>query len=160
MIPVLVGHAHLKIQMVKFRSDVPIMRGLMPMLFLNGCRLMVSSKIVDRAVSAAKNTSFHRYRHGCVIFKGDRIISTGHNKKIASTRVARFGYRNCWLHAEADAILKANTRDLRGASLLVVRIGKTKLCNSRPCRHCMALIEEIGIKNVYYSTKRGDIKMM
>lgn len=121
---------------------------------------MISKRLVDRAVAAANNTSFHHFAHGCVIFRGDNIISTGHNKKIASTRVARFGYRNCWLHAEADAILKADAKQLRGASLLVVRAGKTKLCNSRPCTHCMALIEEVGIKDVWFSTKTGEIEVM
>lgn len=121
---------------------------------------MISKKIVERAISAAHNTSFHRFRHGCVIFKGDNILATGHNKKVASTRVARFGYRNCWLHAEADAILKANPHNLRGASILVVRVGKTKLCNSKPCKHCMALIETVGIKDVFYSTKSGEIEVM
>lgn len=64
---------------------------------------------------------------------------------------------NVMLHAESDAILKCDRSELRGSSLLVVRIGTNKLCNSKPCKHCMALINASGIKDIYYSDVRGNI---
>jgi len=108
----------------------------------------------------ANDVSFNRFHHGCIIYNKKHIISTGSNKKRSNGILAKYGYYNCLLHAESDAILKADRNELKGASLLVIRIGKSKLCNSKPCSHCMALIKESGIKEVYYSGPDGELKHM
>lgn len=96
-------------------------------------------------------------QHACAVFKKGRIISIGRNKKVKRPLLRRLKYRNCWLHAEADAILKAPKSDLKGATLLVIRTGKTKLRNSKPCPACQTLISESGIGEVFFSTKDGTI---
>lgn len=117
---------------------------------------MINENILYAAIKSAGNVSFQKFRHGCVIFNNRRVISTGHNKKTPNTKISKYGYYNCWVHAEADAILKSR-EPLNGASLLVIRAGKTTLGNSKPCKHCMALIADVGIKNVYYSDRDGHI---
>jgi deoxycytidylate deaminase len=64
-------------------------------------------------------------------------------------------YNSPTLHAEIDAYLKLPRyywkKDL---DMIVVRFGKEgKLCQSRPCYHCLKTLTSSGlsIKNVYYS---------
>jgi len=99
------------------------------------------------AIKAASDTRLCKFKHGCIIYdKKGNILSIGRN-------IPHYcpSYPSLLLHAEADAILKCNRSDLKNANLLVVRVSKNKLRNSKPCKHCMSLISEAGIKNVYYS---------
>lgn len=107
------------------------------------------------ATKAALNATLLKYKHGCVIYdKRGNIISIGNNKR----KKSRFGCYEFTTHAEIDAILKSDINDLRGYNLLVVRIGNTKLCNSAPCNNCLNIINKVGIKNVYYSNRNGNIE--
>ncbi len=92
--------------------------------------------------------SLEKMHHGAILIKGNEIISTGYND-----------YKN---HAEENAIQRAswvrkglNHRDIRRRMrkcvLIVVRSSKDALGNSKPCRHCLDMIQEYGIKKVYYS---------
>ena len=116
-----------------------------------------SNFIIDTAIKCANDVSLCRFRHGCVIYdKRGNIISTGFNKVRFNSYLSRYNYPKCLLHSESDAILKARC-DLKGMNLLVIRLGKHKLCNSKPCVHCMAMILECGVKHVYYSDIDGNI---
>ncbi len=113
--------------------------------------------IISAAVKASNNVSFINQQHGAVVYNKDGILSTGWNKRHKVPSLGQYGYYYCMLHAETDAILKAPSNKLQGASLLVVRNGKTKLKNSRPCDHCWAIISEVGIKDTWYSDVHGMI---
>lgn len=116
-----------------------------------------SENIINLACATAEHVFNYNSRHGCVIYNKKNIISTGFNKKRRLPILYKHGYSKAWLHAESDAILKADREDLKGASLLVVRIGKTKLKNSKPCKHCFGMMLESGIDEVYYSDVEGNI---
>jgi tRNA(Arg) A34 adenosine deaminase TadA len=99
-------------------------------------------------------------RHGCILFVKKKIISRGRNK--SKTHPAAIRYFSKCLHAELSAIVSANKQDLRGSSIFVVRLYRklhskanefdyTRLSMSRPCKHCMDLIREAGIKKAYYT---------
>ena len=65
-------------------------------------------------------------------------------------------------HAEADAFNKIRFKKNmpRHIDVFVIRIGKSgQFGNSRPCRHCIEMMERSGfhIKNVYYSDSDGFI---
>lgn len=123
--------------------------------------MMVTDRILEKAIEQAEKVSNRRYAHGCVIFRDNQIVSLGYNMNRRVPRLYEYGYtRNCKHHAETHALLKANPDELVGSSILVVRKGKTKLCNSKPCSTCMSLIVESGIDTVYYSTKDGDIEQI
>ena len=55
------------------------------------------------------------------------------------------------------------TTDIRGKKFLdsnyqmvVLRLNKNReLLESRPCENCQAVLDEIGIRKVWYSTKKG-----
>lgn len=110
---------------------------------------------VAMATKAALNATLLKFKHGCVIYdKRGNIISVGNNK----LRKSKYGVYEFTTHAEIDAIVKTLVDDLRNYNLLVVRIGKTKMCNSKPCVNCLKIINKVGIKNIYYSDKNGEIK--
>lgn len=59
-------------------------------------------------------------------------------------------------HAEVAALRQAK---LRADALTVVRITKDGfLANSKPCKICRELLQDLGVKDVYYSTNEGTLK--
>lgn len=119
----------------------------------------MTSGILKLALEEA-NMSLYRFRVGAVVFKGSRILASGHNG-IRSSRIHPFHkmYNNA-LHAEQDAIL--NIKDwstIKGSSILVVKISKTRelLSMARPCDMCQQLLRHVGIKTMYYSNTVGEI---
>ena len=127
--------------------------------------MTVERQLVSEAVKQALSSEM-AYKHGAVIWKNNtkEVVATGFNKIVTKERRYRNGLKSYSLHAEINAILKAvkrlRTTDLSNYNIVVVRKAKTKLSNSKPCKHCMALIRETKIKNVYYSTKEDKIKQL
>jgi deoxycytidylate deaminase len=114
--------------------------------------------LISLAVKSANDSTLQRFKHGAVVFdKRGRVISRGFNKTRTVPSALMKYYPKLLLHAECDAIVRASREDLKGASLLVVRVGPNKLCNSKPCIHCMSLILEMEIGNVFYSDVNGKI---
>lgn len=66
-------------------------------------------------------------------------------------------------HAEADAFNKLSKRsnlNIKAIDLFVIRLNSiSQLGESRPCYHCLCMMEKCGYKinNVYYSTNEGII---
>lgn len=108
------------------------------------------------ASKQAKQSSFY-FRLGAVIAKGNRILSTGHNK-IGYCELNDF---KCSKHAEMDAILKLLRKEkglssLSGSTIYISRItptGKTAL--AKPCKKCMNLIISVGIKEIIFTTEHN-----
>ncbi len=77
-----------------------------------------------------------------------RVISKGCNSNKTHAKMTReHGYRG-GLHAEASAIMKAGKGDV----LVVVRIRKDgKLSCSKPCKRCVKVAKEFGIKKIVYT---------
>lgn len=99
----------------------------------------------------AKSSSC-RQRHGAVIVKGGRIISTGINKfrNNPENIPTEFIKTSCSVHAEVDAIRKVN--DLKGATIYVARVNKEGIgVLSRPCDNCFAEIRKAGIRKVVHT---------
>lgn len=114
-------------------------------------------KILNKTIEVAKKSTF-KQRHGCTIFKGDRIISTGYNQ-VRFCKLLEPRYKK-WinsLHAEQRAILFTK-EDPRRCSILVVRLNNyNQLMNSKPCEVCEALIRDSGITKIYYTNKVGEL---
>lgn len=113
---------------------------------------------LQKAIQAS-HRSLNKNQHGCVIFNKNKILAIGHNKMINLLSLKHFGYDRGTIHAEADALLKTK-RNFKNAEMIVIRNGKIKLKNSKPCSSCMAMIKEMQIKNVYYTNKDGIMEMM
>ena len=93
-----------------------------------------------------------RKKVGCVIVKGNNILSMGYNgtptgmdNKCEETYSKSKDVFTCWyvLHAESNAIAKVanSTNDCYGSTLYTTM---------SPCRECAKLIIQAGIKRVVY----------
>ena len=95
--------------------------------------------------------SKYRFQLGAVIFKGNRLISTGYNKNKTHPTAKKY-YQHGSVHAEFDAVLHAN-ESIDGASMLVCRVKKDgSPAMSKPCVMCTQIIFESGIKEVFWTT--------
>lgn len=109
--------------------------------------------MIRLAKKEAAKSSFY-FRLGCIITKGNRVISTGHNS-IGHCKLNDFKNSR---HAEMDAVLKVLGRDkglsqLAGTTVYVTRItpnGNTAL--AKPCKKCMSLLISVGVKEIIYTT--------
>ena len=119
---------------------------------------MLTSGIINRAIEECKQSTF-RVHLGAVVFKGKRIISSGHNGIRSSSINNRYKEWLNALHAEQAALMGLDWTRLSGYSLLVLRVSKTMevLGNAKPCSMCQGLIKTIGLKDVYYSDHHGQI---
>lgn len=92
-----------------------------------------------------------RMRHGAVVVKGGRVLSTGVNKlKNHPLNVSEEHIKKCSVHAEVDAVKKASNP--RGATVYVARINKRgDEMLSRPCNKCYEYLIQSGIKKIIYT---------
>lgn len=103
--------------------------------------------------------SEYKFHVGSVIFKGKRILASGHNGLRSSRIDNRYkNYINS-LHAEQAALMQLDWTKLNGCSILVIKCSKTKklLSNAFPCEMCQKFLKYVGIRDVYYSTENGEI---
>ena len=117
--------------------------------------------IYKMAIDEAEKSEYFPYKIGAVIFKKSRIISTGYNElRFHKGLSPRFKKYNNSLHAEQKAILNVNFKLCKKASLLVVRINSQSgnISNAYPCQMCMKLIKLVGIKEIYWTDRGGEIK--
>ena len=120
---------------------------------------MISSGIIKRCLEECEKSTY-RFRIGAVIFKGSRIISSGHNGIRSSSQIkSKFKKYENSLHAEQAALMNINWNKVKGCSILVLKISKTKkqLSNAKPCPLCQKLLAHIGTHNIYYSNEMGEI---
>lgn len=124
------------------------------------------------AKSVSTFGSHHRHKVGAVVVMKHRIISSGCNnmkthplqKQYNKYRFAEDSVHTC--HAELVALLPLinDGVDLSDASIFVHRSHKNgTLARARPCKSCMELIKDCGIRRIFYTTEDGyareDLKM-
>ena len=116
------------------------------------------------AKSVSEFGSHHRHKVGAIVVMKHRIISSGCNsmkthplqKQYNKYRFKEDSVHAC--HAELVALLPLirDNVDLADASIYVYREHKngTPGC-ARPCKSCMELIKDVGIKRIFYTTDDG-----
>ena len=103
-------------------------------------------KLINKVLKIAKKSQNKcDFPVAAIIFKDDKIISYGYNKRKCSNKVTD--------HAEIIAIEKANKK-LHSWRL----IGYNMLVTLEPCEMCKTVIKESRISNIYYLIKRYDYK--
>ena len=121
----------------------------------------------DIAKKVSELSTFHRknVKIGCLIVSGNRIISSGYNsdktnpiqKKYNRLRFSEETPHR--LHAEISALLPLlNNKDIDFSKVKIFTYREKadhSLGKSRPCKSCMALIKDLGIKHIYYTTDDG-----
>jgi deoxycytidylate deaminase len=106
-------------------------------------------KFTKLAQQMAEKSTF-RARVGCVIVRGNTIISFGWNDGVRKDPRSNHPFHS--VHAEFAAVLAAKGENLNGCSIYVCRILKSgELAMARPCEHCEAMLRKISINKVYYS---------
>lgn len=117
----------------------------------------------DTARAVSQLSDFPRVRIGCVAVYRHRIISSGCNtqrtapiqKKYNQLRFSEETQHSC--HAEIACLKSLIGRkdiDFKDVSLYIYRTladGSTGMC--RPCPSCMALIRELKIRHIYFTTE-------
>ena len=94
----------------------------------------------------------NKFRLGAVLVHRNIIVSIGMNSYKTHPLMAE---RTEWpfLHAEQHAIIRAGVDNCEGLDLYIARVLKNNdLALSKPCKVCIELIKDVGIKNIYYST--------
>ena len=113
------------------------------------------ARYFEAARKVAETSTCRDYRHGAVLVKGSKIISSCKNENRHVKFGRRFRRRDCGYatqHAELGCILGIDRTVTTGATLYVVRIGKAGDYRlSKPCDMCQQVIKHVGIKKVYYS---------
>ena len=117
--------------------------------------MILKEKIYRAAYNEALDAKHDKTRVCAVVFRGGRILGTGHNfqHKTHPKSTHPFGR----IHAELAAIIDAIRTDpvdytFRGTSLYVHRLKKDGSSGlAKPCCWCQELIARMGIENVYWS---------
>ena len=135
---------------------------------------MLSDKRIKRYLSMAKSASeLSDYIHnkvGCIFVYKKDIVAVGYNHKVTSPlqkkynkyRVSKNGRmydvnkQKNYIHAEADALIRASKKltddELKECKVFIYRQTKSGIMGlSRCCNACYKMLEDVGIKEIYYS---------
>lgn len=118
---------------------------------------MRNKRLLDRFMTLAgriaKKSDHPDYRLSCILFSKGRVISIGYNQLKTHPR-SPHEFKS--VHAELHCILGVDMASLRGSDIFVYRENSTGLVGiAKPCNSCKKLLEDVGIRNVYYTTKEG-----
>ena len=116
------------------------------------CRPSDHFKFMDRAMKEAQKSTME-HQLGCVIVKQNEIVA-------ASCNSYADNFKTIWsIHAEVAALLQLRKKPrkyFQDCTMYVVRVGTSHmdfpLKLSKPCESCEKVINEVGIRRVYYST--------
>ena len=102
-----------------------------------------------RAAMKESKKSRHRFKMGAAICRGNKVLVKACNVSKTHPKFGSGFYRQ--LHAEGHAIYRAIRQgiDLRGTQIHIYRHNNNL---AKPCPSCMKLIQEYGIKDVFYSS--------
>lgn len=116
--------------------------------------------VIERAITEAKSSDYEPYKMGAVLFKGPRILSSGHNEIRGNGKIhPKYKYFDNTIHAEQAAILSLKDwSKAKNADILIIRINKSgKFSLAYPCPMCQSFLKFLGINKVYFSDRNGDI---
>ena len=87
---------------------------------------------------------------GAVISRGNKVLSIGCNS-YCKTHTLQNGIKP-YLHAEISALIKRrHYDDIDSCAITIYREVHGQPALARPCKQCMALLQQFGIKRIYYS---------
>lgn len=126
------------------------------------------TKSVEIAHALCPLNNSMRSSHVAILFKKNKIIKIGANKRRTHPKTQKFPYIDkenkpdktiIGIHAELDVMMKSGKEDLSDHEIIVLRVDREgKLSNSKPCGGCMSAINQFGLKSIYYSNCKGEIE--
>jgi len=133
-------------------------------------------KILDKSVLIARSlfpnlySQKQKYRtfHFSFAWKRNKLLSIGINDPDkVSHKALKFArlFNNSrqikypYLHAEIDMISKLWGKcDLGSIKVVVIRLNRSgDLQNSKPCANCSAVLNALGVENIWWSNSTGDL---
>lgn len=91
-----------------------------------------------------------KYKHGCIIAKGNQIYSVAYNHH------CNHDYMYA-IHSEDNAIQKflkkRKEKTIYNSTMYIVRVTKDgEYRNSKPCKNCLEKIKEYKLRKIIYTT--------
>lgn len=111
---------------------------------------------VAKKIAGKTDPQVTRYLHSAVILdRKGRIIGTGVNHYVGGLVTA---YDTGLplektVHAEIHALQKVGIRKLQGATMINYMRTNVASALSKPCPNCMAIIQKLGFRKLYYSVR-------
>ena len=100
----------------------------------------------DIVSSTAKRSSCSRLHVGCILVKDNRIISHGYNGFLTGrphVSVIENDHEIATIHAEQNAIIDCAKRGVNCNN-------STAYITHFPCINCLKMLDQAGIKEIYY----------
>lgn len=120
--------------------------------------LRLAKDVALRSEGVGRNDNYRL--SACLLSRRGRLLACRSNSRKTHPLALKFS-RYPYLHAEAHAICSAGLDHCKGGTLVVVRVqANGDLTMARPCSACQALINYVGIKDVYYSDWDGKVRRM
>ena len=137
----------------------------------------MNQKNIDKSVQIAcqlfpqryENATSHKAFHFAFLWKKNRLISIGQNcadkpcakalyfaKRFKTKHRIKYPY----IHAEINALQKDWGREQIDNSFSLVSLRVSRGCvlrNAKPCRDCQTVLSAIGVDDIWWSDKNGDI---
>lgn len=133
--------------------------------------LTILDKMYKKRFNLTTLNNIENYENGIEKINNNYNSSYNHvaciieNTSVKKARILSYGFNSLGdkegiypgVHAECDALLKLkylNNKKLKSIDLIVIRISSTnKLKNSKPCSHCISIMNKIAIKKGYNINK-------
>jgi hypothetical protein len=118
------------------------------------------AKYRDIAYEEYQNSSqLRNYNHVSIVVADNRIVGIGTNKRKTHPLAMKYGYRNCELHSELDALLKVPKNQQSDLVLINFRFGpKGDMKLSKPCAKCLPWCINT-FDEIYYSIPNGLVQL-
>lgn len=117
----------------------------------------MNKQVLTLAVNQALLSDMNA-RVGAVLTKGKTVLGVGHNKRNHPSVCwsKRIIHSKLSLHAEKAAILGLRGFEIRGATLYVVRVRRDgSLAIAKPCSRCKGMLNNHGVRRVFYTSEVG-----
>lgn len=113
----------------------------------------MKTKHIELAKKTAEKSTY-KFRVGCVIVRGSRIVGFGWNDGVKTHAKSPHPFKS--VHAEFDAVLSTKGESVAGCDVYVCRIlADGSLAMAKPCAHCEAMLRKLKVRRVFYSTSEG-----
>ena len=131
--------------------------------------MIKTDKLLEIARALKENNSELSSFHVTFAYNKKRLLKIGINSKKTHPRNLRYNYLDrkgrsrrhlVTIHSELAVIIKLGLEDCSHIDFYVLRIDNNNNLNySKPCSGCQDLFNQVGYKNIYYSTKKGFSKL-
>jgi len=94
------------------------------------------------------------------LLKRGKPLRTRNNLKKTHPYLAKFT-EYPYLHAESHVVLSYGVDNCKGLDIYVTRTLKDgTLTMAKPCKVCMRILQDVGIRNVFYTNWKGKVECL